>query len=85
MRRITLPPDDKLADPFDQQSARHVREHRSEALRGLLRGRLGNARIDDGRASHCVTTVSSVCNAMRPRTPQGIRRPPMALPALHSS
>jgi len=62
MRRITLSLDDPLADQFDAWAARHGYENRSEAFRDLLRGRLESERIDDGKASHCVATVSYVYN-----------------------
>ena len=62
MRRITLSLDDQLADQFDAWAERHGYENRSEAFRDLLRGRLENERLDDGRASHCVATVSYVYN-----------------------
>ena len=62
MRRITLSLDETLADQFDAWADRHGYENRSEAFRDLLRGRLENERIDDGKASHCVATVSYVYN-----------------------
>ncbi len=60
MRRITLSLDDTLADDFDAWAARHAYDTRSEAFRDLLRGRLGQERVDDGAATHCIATVSYV-------------------------
>lgn len=62
MRRITLSLDDHLADEFDSWAERHGYEHRSEAFRDLLRGRLERERIQSGKAGHCVATVSYVYN-----------------------
>ena len=42
MRRITISVDDKLAEQFDELTARHGYQTRSEAFRDLLRGRLEN-------------------------------------------
>ncbi|GAC1627909.1 MAG: nickel-responsive transcriptional regulator NikR [Nevskia sp.] len=62
MRRVTLSLDDHLADQFDAWAERHGYENRSEAFRDLLRGRLENERIDSGKATHCVATVTYVYN-----------------------
>jgi len=62
MRRVTLSLDDHLADEFDAWAARHGYENRSEAFRDLLRGRLEAERIDEGKATHCVATLSYVYN-----------------------
>ena len=62
MRRVTLSLDDHLAEQFDAWAERHGYENRSEAFRDLLRGRLENERMETGKATHCVATVSYVYN-----------------------
>jgi len=62
MRRMTLSLDEHLADQFDTWAERHGYENRSEAFRDLLRGRLESERIETGKATHCVATVTYVYN-----------------------
>ncbi len=62
MRRITISVDDDLATTFDQLVKEKGYENRSEAFRDLVRGALGDARIRQGKAKHCVGAMTYVYN-----------------------
>jgi CopG family nickel-responsive transcriptional regulator len=62
MRRITISVDDDLADTFDHLVKQRGYVNRSEAFRDLLRGALGQERIDEGAAKHCIGALSYVYN-----------------------
>ncbi|MBC7706250.1 MAG: nickel-responsive transcriptional regulator NikR [Rhodoferax sp.] len=60
MQRFTISLDDALAAEFDQLIAARGYINRSEAVRDLLRERLGSAAIDAERARYCVANVSYI-------------------------
>src|ERR1700683_5098578 len=62
MRRITISVDDALADTFDRLVKEKGYGNRSEAFRDLLRGALGEERLQEGTAKYCVGALSYVYN-----------------------
>ncbi|MDB5970417.1 MAG: ribbon-helix-helix, copG family protein [Hydrocarboniphaga sp.] len=61
MQRYTISLEDKLAAQFDDWISRHGYQNRSEAVRDLLRDRLGKEALDDAPASsQCLACVSYV-------------------------
>jgi len=60
MQRFTISLDDALARDFDRLIAQRGYGNRSEAVRDLIRERLGSAAEDAGQAPWCVATVSYV-------------------------
>jgi CopG family nickel-responsive transcriptional regulator len=62
MRRITISLDDALADTFDRLVEEKGYVNRSEAFRDLLRGALGEERLQEGVAKYCVGALSYVYN-----------------------
>ena len=60
MQRFTISLDDELAREFDGLIAARGYENRSEAVRDLIRARLGAEQLNVRRARHCVATVSYV-------------------------
>src|ERR1700733_5726550 len=62
MRRITISVDDALADTFDRLVKEKGYGNRSEAFRDLLRGALGDERLEKGTAKFCVGALSYVYN-----------------------
>jgi CopG family nickel-responsive transcriptional regulator len=62
MRRITISVDDALADTFDRLVEEKGYGNRSEAFRDLLRGALGEDRLQEGTAKYCVGALSYVYN-----------------------
>ncbi len=60
MQRFTISLDDDLAVAFDRLIALRGYVNRSEAVRDLIRERLGNALLDASKAKWCVATVSYV-------------------------
>lgn len=62
MQRFTISLDDDLASAFDAWMASRAYANRSEAVRDLLRAELQSADLRDGRAAHCVASLSYVYN-----------------------
>lgn len=64
MNRFTISLDPQLAHAFDQWLIEQGGLNRSEAVRDLIRERLGSDRLDAGKARWCIATVSYVhsCN-----------------------
>ena len=62
MRRLTISVNDDLADTFDRLVAEKGYGSRSEAFRDLVRGAVGNAQLDAGKAKYCVGALSYVYN-----------------------
>ena len=62
MRRITISVDDSLAQTFERLVKEKGYQNRSEAFRDLLRGALGEVRLQQGGAKHCVGALSYVYN-----------------------
>jgi CopG family nickel-responsive transcriptional regulator len=62
MKRITISVDDGLAEQFEGWVAREGYANRSEAFRDLVRHKLGESRLVEGKAPDCVATVSYVYN-----------------------
>ena len=60
MQRFTISLDDELAAGFDRLIAARGYVNRSEAVRDLLRERLGSAAMDAERAKFCVANVSYI-------------------------
>ena len=60
MQRFTISLDDDLAREFDGLIARRGYVNRSEAVRDLIRERLGSALLDTAQAKWCAATVSYV-------------------------
>jgi CopG family nickel-responsive transcriptional regulator len=60
MQRFTISLDDELAAQFDGLIAGRGYINRSEAVRDLIRERLGNATLDASAAKYCVANVSYV-------------------------
>ncbi len=63
MERFTISLDDELAQQFDEFIAAKGYGNRSEAVRDLIRSRLGSATLDQpskGAAAWCVANVSYV-------------------------
>ena len=62
MRHLTISVDDDLADTFDRLVKEKGYGNRSEAFRDLLRTAIGDTRIREGAAKHCVGVLSYVYN-----------------------
>ena len=62
MQRVTISLDDELATAFDRLIARHGYDNRSEAVRDLIRDRLGREAQDRKPRGHCVASLSYVYN-----------------------
>lgn len=62
MQRYTISIEDELAERFEAWIARHGYENRSEAIRDLLRDRLGNETLNAAPGSHCAAAVTYVYN-----------------------
>lgn len=62
MPRYTISLDDELAERFEQWTAQRGYENRSEAIRDLVRERLGFESLELDPGSHCVATVAYVYN-----------------------
>lgn len=62
MRHLTISVDDDLADTFDRLVKEKGYGNRSEAFRDLLRTAIGDTRIQEGAAKHCVGVLSYVYN-----------------------
>jgi CopG family nickel-responsive transcriptional regulator len=60
MQRFTISLDEELAHEFDQLIAVRGYVNRSEAVRDLIRERLGSALLDAQKAKWCVATVTYV-------------------------
>lgn len=60
MERVTISLDEALLEEFDSYIKRKGYENRSEAIRDLLRGRLEEDRLEEGRAAHAVACLSYV-------------------------
>jgi CopG family nickel-responsive transcriptional regulator len=62
MERVTISLDDALLGEFDSFIGRKGYANRSEAIRDLVRQRLEQDRLDEGRADHAVACLSYVYN-----------------------
>lgn len=62
MERVTISLDDSLLSDFDDYIRRKGYENRSEAIRDLLRQRLEQDRLEEGRAEYAVGALSYVYN-----------------------
>lgn len=60
MQRFTISLDDKLAEQFDTLITTSGYVNRSEAVRDLIRTRLGDAHLEASRAPWCVATLNYV-------------------------
>lgn len=60
MERLTISIDDELAGEFDRWMSQHGYENRSEAVRDLVREKLGAEQIDAGAAKWCTATLTYV-------------------------
>ena len=60
MQRVTISLEEDLAQKFDELIAASGYVNRSEAVRDLIRERLGNTRLNPARSPFCVATVSYV-------------------------
>lgn len=60
MQRFTISLDDTLAEQFDALIAAKGYVNRSEAVRDLIRTRLGDAHLEANRAPLCVATLNYV-------------------------
>lgn len=60
MQRFTISLDDELAHEFDHLIAERGYVNRSEAVRDMIRDRLGHAVLDEVAAPWCAATVSYV-------------------------
>lgn len=60
MQRFTISLDDDLAHEFDQLIALRGYVNRSEAVRDLIREKLGTALLDSAKAQWCAATVTYV-------------------------
>ncbi len=60
MERFTISLDEELAAEFDRLIALRGYVNRSEAVRDLIRERLGNALLDANKIKWCVATVTYV-------------------------
>ena len=62
MQRVTVSLDDALARDLDELVRKKGYQNRSEAVRDMLRAAIGDARLAEGEAKHCVGVVSYVYN-----------------------
>jgi CopG family nickel-responsive transcriptional regulator len=60
MQRYTISIEDDLAERFEAWIKQHGYENRSEAIRDLLRDRLGAETLQSGKNSQCIAAVSYV-------------------------
>ncbi len=60
LNRFTISLDPQLAESFDQWLLDQGGLNRSEAVRDLIRARLGSDQLDAGRARWCIASVSYV-------------------------
>ncbi|NKF24308.1 nickel-responsive transcriptional regulator NikR [Solimonas marina] len=60
MRRYTISIEDELGEQFEAWAQRHGYENRSEAIRDLLRDRLGAEQLGDDPQAPCVAATSYV-------------------------
>jgi CopG family nickel-responsive transcriptional regulator len=60
VQRFTISLDDALAAQFDALIATHGYENRSEAVRDLIRARLGAQAVDEAGEGWCVASVTYV-------------------------
>lgn len=66
MERITISLDERLAREFDAWMVDHGYSNRSEAVRDLVREKLGSQLLGDGRARWCAATISYVYDRSEP-------------------
>jgi CopG family nickel-responsive transcriptional regulator len=62
MERVTISLDDDLLAQFDGYLKRKGYANRSEGIRDLLREKLEQNRLDEGKASHAIACLSYVYN-----------------------
>lgn len=60
MQRYTISIEDELAARFEAWIERHGYQNRSEAIRDLLRDRLGTETLNTASGSHCAAAVTYV-------------------------
>lgn len=60
MQRYTISLDDDLAAQFERWSEQHGYANRSEAIRDLVRDRLGKSLLHHAQLDHCVAVVTYV-------------------------
>jgi len=60
MQRFTISLNDQLAEQFDSLIGERGYSNRSEAVRDLIRARIGNTTIEKNRAKWCVASISFV-------------------------
>lgn len=60
MQRFTISLEDELAERFDAWARAHHYENRSEAIRDLLRDRLGAEEMETRRSTQCAAAVTYV-------------------------
>ena len=60
MNRFTISLDPQLAESFDKWLVQQGGLNRSEAVRDLIRARLGSDQLDAGQARWCIASVSYV-------------------------
>lgn len=66
MERFTISLDDLLAHDFDAWIARHGYLNRSEAVRDLIRERLGTDLLQEGHSKWCFGTITYVYDRSEP-------------------
>lgn len=66
MERFTISIDDELAQEFDSWIAAKGYLNRSEAVRDLVREKLGADSLDAGRAKWCIATLTYVYDRSEP-------------------
>lgn len=62
MERMTISLDEDLAQQFDQFIAERGYRNRSEAIRDLIREKLGSKRLESEDSAHCIGTLTYVYN-----------------------
>jgi CopG family nickel-responsive transcriptional regulator len=62
MQRITITLDDALAEQFEHYRKSRGYDNRSEALRDLIRDRLGHEQLASADANDCLATLTYVYN-----------------------
>ncbi len=62
MERVTISLDDELASEFDGYTQTHGYGNRSEAVRDLIRQRLGSLALEGGEAPYCVGSLTYTYN-----------------------
>lgn len=58
MQRYTISLDDNLAEQFELWARQHGYANRSEAIRDLVRDKLGKESLQHAHGSHCVAVVA---------------------------